>query len=552
MADDLQEQIRTSRLAGYSDDEITDYLSSRGDLADQLKAARDQGYNSQEILDHLSPKYPSGKPETGIVPSLMGGITSGAFTTAENLYKAGRFGFKAATLGLGELPQVPEFLQKAAAPKQYDPYGRGYEPNVPFKMGRMGEQAGEFFLPSKWLTEGTKALDLVVLSKFLPEEVVAQGPKAIETFVSKLPWSGRALVGLEGAATRMGGEATSAGLVTLAQTGGDVLAAEKAAITAASMSGVFSTVGTLLKAVPLNRLYMSALIKKFPERFRGEGGQAEAAVGKMVENNILLTAGGKKAAEELEKAGAAARDKLIEPYLNELVDPEIVAGPLRELRRQAASRGEKGIVAQIDKRLADYMEAKGAAPAVPAREVTSPVLGPTGQPITTTIPGVPATPAKITVQKAIEDKDFFQMLAKKFYGKFSEGKGEIRKLLGGGINDALEEISPAYREANRRDVQTSLLLKNAIEKYIEDNPSLMNPKVAVLMLFHGAPALAYGAMMSPRLRLVLAGLVPTLGAGVQTTGTAATRIVAGRVSQSAQQQLPPVPQQLPPIPERPR
>lgn len=59
----LSGQIQQARKSGYSDDEITSYLSkSHADLAPKIKQATDSGYKASEVLEYL------GKPEGGAQP----------------------------------------------------------------------------------------------------------------------------------------------------------------------------------------------------------------------------------------------------------------------------------------------------------------------------------------------------------------------------------------------------------------------------------------------------------------------------------------------------
>jgi hypothetical protein len=52
MADQFRDQINTARRAGYSDEELVDYLKEKDPRVTQ---ALDAGYNSAEILQHLAP-----------------------------------------------------------------------------------------------------------------------------------------------------------------------------------------------------------------------------------------------------------------------------------------------------------------------------------------------------------------------------------------------------------------------------------------------------------------------------------------------------------------
>lgn len=499
---DLQDQISQARSSGYNDDDIVNYLSSKPDLGDKIKTAKGHGYSSKDILGYLQTaqtttpsivpsdvRGTSDSPSShnlGDQPASVGGVLGTMATQAKDAVEgvgAGVASTAAGAMNLGHkifsaIPAAPDFLQRAGAPVQYTRDAQGNEtpvaPSGAFQMGRTGEQVGEFFLPGDAVNAGAK---------------LAEGARA-------------GMVGkILGTSAKAIGEAASAGGVAALQSGGDTDAMARAALTAGAASGAFSTIGGLLKAVPLDKLYLSRL--KIPARF--SGARTDDILNMAIDEGILISKSGSDKIDAIQNMQKADRDAAIQPYLNQTVDVNVVAAPLQKLRTMADSLGETNLVNQIDKRLDKYLNAKGQTAAVPAQTTTSAILGPNGVPITSTIPAIPAQPARITVRQAIQDKNELQGLAANFFGKFSEGKGQIRKLLSAGINDAIEQISPAYREANK-DIQTSKLLKNAIDKYVDSSAGtfLNNPRMALMAIWNTPAALAYGALASPFVRSALA------------------------------------------------
>lgn len=56
---DVMDKVATARASGYSDDEIVQFLSSKGDMSAKIKQAQDAGYASKDIIDHLVSKLPA-------------------------------------------------------------------------------------------------------------------------------------------------------------------------------------------------------------------------------------------------------------------------------------------------------------------------------------------------------------------------------------------------------------------------------------------------------------------------------------------------------------
>lgn len=482
MDSDLSRKINEARQSGHSDDDIAKFLTTDADIGSKVQEALDAGHSASDILGHLAPVKvdPGEEPWTVAgVPKAMArqakdvleGAGSGIISTGQGLYNLTRKGVKA--VGLGELPPAPEFIQKAAAPTQYDAQGNPVEPSTSFGVGRTGEQAAEFVAPGGLVSKGAKAAGVF----------------------------GKAA----GIGARVAGDVASSAAVTAAQTGGDVEKIANAAISSGIVSGAFSTVGGILSSIPTNAVYVKRL--NFPTRFQGQ--RVEEVVGKAIDDGILISQGGANKAEIYENLSRAERNAEVAKYANHLIDINIVRTPVLKLRQMAEQLGENGIVKQIDSRLRAFEEANGARAATKgtaAKTVTSPVLGPTGAPITSTIPGTPGTPAQpamITMKAAQQAKDDFNLLAQNMFGKFSPGAGQIRKLMGAGIKDAMEAVSPDIARLNR-NTQNYKLLKDAIEKYINTNPELMNPRTAVLALWNKPAALIYGAFSNPFIRSALA------------------------------------------------
>jgi hypothetical protein len=500
MADDLVTQINDARSAGHTDDDIAKYLSdSNPDVGPKIKLALQSGHTATDIIDHLAPRQQQKNDEEGsflggirAIPQtakdLMEGAGSGIISTGLGAYNLARKGAKA--IGVGDLPEAPDFIKKAAAPTQYDAQGNPVQNNgvSAFDIGRTGEQAAEFLAPE--MAAG-KVIDAANI-----------GSKALKI------------------GAKVGADTAIAGGVSGVQTGGDLEKMGQTAIATGITSGAFNTIGGILQSIPTSAVYLKNL--KFPTRFQGD--RVEEVVGKAIDDGILISKGGANKAEFYENLTRAQRDAEIAKHANDLIDINIVRAPVMRLRQMAENLGEKGMVSQIDRRLAAFEEANGATAATPPSTTTSPVVGPNGQPITTTTPGTPAKPAQITMRAAQQAKDDFNLLAQNMFGKFSPGAGEIRKLMGAGIKDAMEAVSPEIRQLNR-DTQSYKLLKNAINKYVDSNPDLLNPRTAVLAIWNKPAALIYGAFANPFIRSALAiakdrveqSSVPVLGNAVQRT-----------------------------------
>lgn len=555
MADSYADKIKTARDAGYSDDEILFHLGTT-DLGDKVKTAQSAGYNPTEILKHLetaqtttpspnptdmrgasgSPTHTQQAMDIGGAALTMGkdaleGFGSGVISTGVGAYNLVRKGVSA--VGLGNLPEAPQFLQEAGSSVQHEPgvrdaQGRQIpkaETSNSFQAGRVGEQVGEFMIPGGTIGKIGKAAE------------AASGFGKVGGAVARIGTT----AALDSAAT---------GAISAVQTGGDFDKAANDAISQGISTGAFGTIGGLLSAIPMNKFYAQGL--QIPKRFHGQ--QTDDIIDKAISEGILISAGGADKIRQIENLEKGSRDaaiqKLSADYLAThgqplTVDFKFVEAPVQRMREMADRMGETGIVNQIDKRLDRLSKANGGTNAIPpvpgtpggTRVASGPSTGAfnpqTGMflspvPGTPGVPGVPAKAPQIPIDDAIQLKNDFQAIAKNFFGKASAGPGEIRKLLSAGLNDAISDISPAYREANR-DIQNSKILKQAIDAYVTNpnNGFLANPRAAMLVFWNQPAAVMYGALASPYVRSALAIINDRASKAIPIGGRLGGRVAAG-------------------------
>ena len=397
------------------------------------------------------------------------GIGSGVISTGVGAYNLARKGAKA--VGLGDLPEAPDFLKKAGANAQYDAQGNPIDTSNSFGAGRMAEQVGEFLAPAGLVGKGVKTAAKL-------GEAAELGAKVI------------------------GNAASSAG-VTALQTGGD----PDKIIQSGIISGAFSTTGGILqKILPANSsVYFKNLV--IPKRFLGE--RAEDVMNHAIDEGILISKGGLAKAGALADAGRDAVDAEISKYGNVQVDNRIIESPVRAISKMARSVGKNDLANRIDGQLEDFLESKGAQSAVaatPEKQVTTGILDAQGNPVMKTIPGTPAVPAKpayLTVADAQEAKRTFNTLAKSAFGTEGTSQKQIDTFISRGLKQSMEQISPEIAELNK-NAQTSLLLKNAIEKYVQSAHDVVPPRTMLLLMFNKPAALLYGAWASPFVRSALA------------------------------------------------
>jgi len=429
------------------------------------------------------------------------GIGSGVASTLEGVYNLAKRAMSGTTPAgpFSVLPEAPQWLQKAAAPTQYDAQGNPVESSTSFKVGRTGEQIGEFFVPSGAIADA------------------AEGAAKLGARVgSKTAVAARAI-------TRAGAEAASAGAVTGLQTGGDTAAMKKAALTAGVTSGVFSTIGEALRATAPS-LYKVGL--KFPSRIGRE------QVGEVIDDAIANKITNPEEAKKLLDARDAITDDLIQNSGRSQapISLSVAEDALTEMRDLANRIGDPKMLSKINKRWDSLMEAHGAKPAFPGTPPstsTSPIVSASGQPIVHITPGLPPIPAKpavITVEEAQQLKKDFQGIARDAYGKAT--RQQLNKALAYGQKNAIEEIIPEVKQANR-NTQNSLLLYNAIEDAIAKAPGVTPGDVLALILKPQVELTAW-LMRHPTVRMSLAVLSDKAGKTTNTLGNAGARVAASQ------------------------
>ena len=423
------------------------------------------------------------------------GFGSGVANSVVGLRDLVNKGAKA--IGMGEIPDVPAVLREAGTTPT--------DASLPFKLGRGGEQVGEFFVPAG--------------------EVGKLGEAA--NFGGKLGNAAEF-------ATRVAGEAAQAGLHTGVQTHGDADAMKQAALTAGVFSAPFSGVSAALKSVKPTTLYAPEGFMPFVADRFAKPGKFDDIVGQAIDNNINISRAGLAKAQPLHTAQTATRDAAIAQHGPELVDNSTVYEPLRGLQDLAQRFGETGVVRQINKRIQAVEEAHGATAPVPATTMTLPpvnpkaTLTPAGMPRTVNVPAVPGTPGMITVNEAQDLKNFGQSLASEMYARTGDSVGaqKIREELARGFMRSIEEVVPEVKGMNQ-NLQNTKVIRDAIESYITSNPSLVNMRTLVWAAV--APKSAGISLLAlPRVRSALAvaahsntlsnagATVGRLGAGVGT------------------------------------
>lgn len=511
----ISEQINQLRTSGVDDNDILDSMTRHPIYGDRVKTALAAGAEPKDILDSLQ-NGPSAPVTTtgGMLPAVargakqvVEGFGSGVASTVTGLRDVASKGTKA--LGMGELPQVPAVLREAGTTPP--------DASTAFNVGRGGEQAAEFFLPSGEVAKGAELVGKALKgSKYL-------GPAA------------EALV-------RTGGEMASAGAVRGAQTGGDSNEAKNAALVAGAFTAPFATVNAALKAVKPSALYApEAFMSHVPERFKTSG-RWDDIVGQAIDNNIDISRTGLQRAEAVHAGQTAARDAALATQGGTLVDNQAVYEPLRGLQDLADRFGEKGVVNSINRRIAAVEAAHGGAPAVPGTPATtraSAVLGPNGQPIPVQVPatpGTPAVPGKITVNEAQELKNFGQGLAADMYSRVGDSVGaqKIREELARGFMRSIEEVVPQVRQMNQ-NLQNTKIMRDAIEGYIAANPSLVNMRTLLWAVVSPKTA-GVSLLANPRVRSALA--IAAHNNVMSNIGARGGRVIVGGESAMA----PPVPQ----------
>lgn len=164
MADNsLNSQIGTARKAGYSDDEILDYLGqSKPDMGGKIKLARDSGYSAAQIMAHLSGEQSGAAPVPGM--ERLGGTPPPAPTppTPEGLsnidqdtgMRAPRFPH-AQTVDSSTLPPAPYDFEAKGAQKVAEGVAQAGQPGLRAKAGGVskvlrgaGQMAAPMMIPA--------------------------------------------------------------------------------------------------------------------------------------------------------------------------------------------------------------------------------------------------------------------------------------------------------------------------------------------------------------------------------------------------------------------
>lgn len=440
------------------------------------------------------------------------GIGSGVFSTAEGIYNLGRKGAKA--VGLGDIPEAWDWLHKAAAPVQYTKDAQGKEvptekPSTSFKVGRTGEQIGEFFIPGGTAGRVAKVAE------------AAAGTGKVAKAV--------------GMGTRAVGEGLAAGGVTLAQTGGDVDQAKRAAVTAGLMTGAFSTVGQVLKAVPVKRSiarFGYKDLKGFPKDVYNA--DVDDITSKALDEQIYINRHGLAKSENLQAAKKGAVDTLLNNTPGN-VDWQTVEAPIRRLRQVAFDLGKNEEVASIDKYLHDFATAKGftpPTPAVPPGQVPTGILGPNGTQIMRATPGspmVPGTPPEMNLVEANEAKRQLQSFATNIFGRdgTSISDKQLDALMSTGIKRAIEEVVPEVKAMNR-DTQLQAYITEAIDKALKGGGHIMSRGEMIMLFMLPKAGLAYVGLQIPAIRSAVAIASQRFAANAASRGANVGRILASQ------------------------
>ncbi len=428
---------------------------------------------------------------------------TGTRDLANALYK--KAGYKA--IGMNDIPDVPAVLREAGTTPP--------DASTAFKVGKAGEQVGEFMVPGIDMGKIAEAANF-----------------------------GGKLGHVAEFGTRVLGEAANAGAHTAIQTHGDPEATKSAALAAGAFSAPFSGVNAALKMVKPTTLYAPEAFMPFiADRF-AKSGRFDDIVGQAIDNNINISRSGLAKAQALHGAQTSARDLAIAKHGSDLVDTNTVYEPLRGLQDIAERFGETGVVNQINKRIAAVEKSHGAQPYVPPGTVTLPpvnpkaTLTPAGMSRTINTPAIPAVPGKITVNEAQDLKNFGQSLASDMYARTTDSVGaqKIREELAHGFMKSIEEVVPEVKDMNR-NLQNTKVIRDAIDSYITSNPSLVNMRTLVWAAV--APKSAGISLLAlPRVRSALA-----VAAHSNTISNAGSTI--GRLAGATDTQMAPEIPQMP-------
>ena len=439
------------------------------------------------------------------------GFAGGAANTAVGLRDVAARTFNKPQLGQNPIPDVPKGLRDFSAPPT----------TTSGRAGRMLEQGAEAFAPIPGGVE-EKILSAAAHLGTVPEVIA-----------------------------RAGMESFRAAVVTGAQSHGDPEATARAALSAGIVSGAFSTIGGILKAIPSSSIYLTRDIK-FPKRFDED--RIKEIADQAIDDGVLQTAGGAKKAEFLRQARKEDLLQAQAPFMNAPVPISVVRQPLNKMSDLADRIGDPGLKAKVQRMWTNFAEAHGqmaAIPPVPSSQVASSILDTSGNPIMKTIPGSPGAPmqpAMITLGEAQQFKEDFQNLVRSAYGTTSGDKVQMRKMLAAGLKDSIENLIPEAKQLNR-EAQNSLLLRNAIESYLQKNKDIVTPRTAVMMFFNKGAAITYGALQNPAIRSALAIIKDRsegaiMSGGSKFAGRSANAVTSPTISLNPQNfSFPPIPTQ---------
>ncbi len=521
----LEQSISNARSAGATDDEIVESLTGHPEHGQKIKDARAAGAGSKDILAAISSVPPAptsfGEKLSEAYKKLASNdpfiaIASGAAHTGLGAYGILKKGAKFA--GLGDLPEAPESVKRFASGEDLGTVGKAI---------RGGEQLAEFALPGGVVTKGVKAVSKL-------GKIAQVGARAL-------------------------GEAASAGGVAGVQSGGDIETAAHSALWAGAASGLFSTIGSALKAIPAYKPTFN-----FPDRVSLP--QRKEIIQQGIENNVLISEPGLKRAQGLVEAGAKEKAGLVGTHATQLLDTSPILKQLenmKNLRTTISPQGDPELIAGVQKIIDKHFP---PPPPVTVGGQTFPVgifvkkFPQLAQKLGITDIAA-AGPPKITVAEANEINQNLNNLIDKYYGHLVSIPGEAEKVVNHGLKIGLETLIPELAQVNR-SLQNSIYLRNAIEDYLKSprgQEVIKHPSIIAASLmaslgfktgFHFAvpSALLYEALSNPRIRSALAVLQHAAGDALTTGGFPATAArVAGYASSRYTQ-----PTLKTPIPEVPK
>jgi hypothetical protein len=295
----------------------------------------------------------------------------------------------------------------------------------------------------------------------------------------------------------------------------------QAALFSGISSGAFSTIGGLLNSIPPSVAYSKLYI---PSRFDLHKRNEIYADG--IENAINISKAGIDKARAVEELNRAGVQNIIDQNGHVAIDPNIVKAPVAKLLDWADKIGDKEMAKSINKTWKNFSERYGAIDAVPATPSTTiqvpganpaASLTPAGMPRTISMPGTPAQPAKpmtMTLAEANDVKGALYGVLEDAYGRLGSNKKLAQKAVARGLKESIEDIAPEVKALNQ-NTQNAKILGDAIEKYVEANPDLLQGYHLAYFLAAGlgnylphasgyaAAAATIDALRNPRIRSAL-------------------------------------------------